>query len=309
MVKTLQRLIRFGFLDYWRNGTLSFSATLIVGVTLFIIAVFSLQSYVIKATTASIQDKLDMAVYLSDNPSEDDVAAFVLEVKSYTGVKEVVYLNKEQVLAEWRGLTIDDRIKNQVSPENNPLPRTIKIKTDDPAELETVAAKISASGFNANIRNLSYRNNRPVIQALNDRAKASVKNGIIVSTLFSVLSILFLFHTIRVIIKFRADEIGVMKLVGATNAFVLGPFLVEAVLHGLIGGILAYVGLWLYLTNGLSSGAAISASTDSLVTQGIQTYFQTHSGILLAELIGTGIVVSLICVWLSLRKHLKGVGV
>lgn len=307
-METLRRVIRLGVQDYWRNSWLSFSASVVVGVTLFIVAIFMLQASVIKQTTSSIQDKLDMAIYLSDGPSEEDVATFVQEVKVLPGVREIVYLNKEQVMAEWQGLNVDDRIKSQVTAQNNPLPRTIKVKTTDPAELDSVAATVGGLPFKEHIRNVSYRNNGPVIQSLNAQAKQSVRNGIVIGSIFGVIAIMFLYHTIRVMLKFRSDEIGVMKLVGATDAFVLGPFLVEGVLHGLLGGLIAFFGLWIYVTNGLSGGSTVLSGTSGLVSQGLADSFMAHRMAALAGLLGVGVIISLLCVWLSLRRHLIKVG-
>lgn len=303
MFESARRIVRMGVVDWWRNGTLSLSATAIVGVTLFIVAVFTLQVIATRATARAIQNKLDMAVYLSDGPSEDEVSAFVGFVRAVPGVKTVAYLNKDEVMAEWQGLSIDERIKSQVTSQNNPLPRTIKIKTDDPNQLDTVAAAISGSAFAPNIRNLSYRNNRPVIQTLNDKAKTSVRNGGIVSGLFGLISILFLYHTIRLMIHFRADEIRVMKLVGATNAFVSGPLLIEGILYGLFGGLLAFGALWLYIRNGLTAPTA----GDALVGQAIGAYVAARWPSIAGELVGLGVMGAAISVWLSLGRHLKGV--
>ncbi|HEY1074733.1 MAG TPA: permease-like cell division protein FtsX, partial [Patescibacteria group bacterium] len=125
MSEATRRVVRFGVQNYWRNGWLSLAATLMMAMTLFIVSVFALQAYVIKITTKSIQDKLDMSIYVSDTPSEDAVAKLVSDLKATSEVKEVIYLDKSKVMSEWQKLQVDQSIKDQVNNDNNPLPRTI----------------------------------------------------------------------------------------------------------------------------------------------------------------------------------------
>ncbi len=156
MRETARRVVRFGVQNYLRNGWLSLATTFVVAMTLFIVSVFVLQSYVIKSTTKSIQDKLDMSLYITDGPKEDQVTSFVRELQRYSEVKEVVYLDKQRVIEEWNKLHVDQKIKSQVNQENNPLPRTIKVKPHDPASMDTIYEKIKAAPFAEHIRNISY---------------------------------------------------------------------------------------------------------------------------------------------------------
>ncbi len=303
--QSAQRVVRFGIQNYLRNGWLSLAATLILAMTLFIVSVFALQVYVIRATTQSIQDKLDMAVYISDSPSEDDVSHFISDIKAYPEVKEVIYLDKSQVINEWNKLHVDQKIKSQVNEANNPLPRTIKLKAHNPEDLDKVADRITQSPFNPNIRNMSYRNNRPVIQQLLAQSKRTTRNGIVVSTIFIILAIVFVYNTIRIIIRFRQDEISIMKLVGATDSFVRGPFIVEGALYGVVAGLMALVGLYFYIQNGLSESGAGIATPDSVVADQLLSVFGHYLPVIAPTLIGFAVVLAIACSWISVHHHLK----
>lgn len=304
MTRSLGRVFRFGMQNYLRNGWLSLAATLVVAMTLFIVSFFTLQAYVTKTTTEQIGEKLDMSIYINDGPSEEEVAAFVNEVKAYPEVRELTYLNKQQVIEEWNKLLVDQRIKEQVSSDNNPLPRTIKLKANDPELLDIVERRISESTFSSNIQDISFRNNRPVVEKFVTQSKKATKNGVIVSGIFIAIAILFVYNTIRIIIRFRDEEISIMKLVGATDSFVRGPFMVEGSLYGLIAGLIALVALYLYLQNGLTETAAV-VNPDSYMAQQVFTFFQANLFPIGAALIGAAILLSIFCSWISVHHHLK----
>jgi cell division transport system permease protein len=307
-MQTLRRILRFGVQHYLRNGWLSLAATLMVAMTLFVVSVFALQSYVIKSETQSIQDKLDMAIYISDAPSEEDVQTFVQQVKAIPDVRDVTYLNKDQVITEWNKLPVGNKIKSEVNAENNPLPRTVKLKAGNPESLDSIAAAINQTPLAQanNIRNMSYRNNRTVIQQLIAQSKKVKRNGLIVSGIFSVIAVLFIFNTIRIIIRFRQEEIAIMKLVGATDSFVRGPFIIEGSLYGLVAGLITLIALYFYLQNGLSEGASSLSNTSPVISQELFALFQAHIIIIAAVLIGSAMFVSALCSWASLQRHLKG---
>ncbi len=307
MTHTLERVLRFGVLNYVRNGWLSIAATFVLAMTLFIVSTFTLEAYVTRLATRSIQNKLDMAVYINDTPSEDQVAKFVADLRQLPEVKDVVYLNKDQVIAAWNTLPVDDRIKNQINPENNPLPRTVKIKLHDPTQFDAVHTKIQATDFatGGNVRKLSYGDSRPIIQSLITRSQKAIRDGLIVSAIFIIIAIIFVYNTIRIIIHFRQDEITVMKLVGATDSFIRGPFIVEGALYGLLAGLLTLPALYLYIRNGLPESSTVIATPDTLIARELMTVFQANISQVGGSLILFAIALAVICSWFSVRHHLK----
>jgi cell division transport system permease protein len=303
--QSFSRVVRYGLQNYIRNGWLSLATTLMLTLTLFIVSVFMLQTYVIKIETQSLREKLDMALYLDDTPSEEQVAGLIKEIKAYPEIKEAVYLNKQQVIAEWNRTQANQKIKDLVNPENNPLPRTIKVRAHDPDQLGSIADKVTKSSLSGNIRKVSYQDNRTVIKQLSDRAKKTVRNGIIVSSIFIVIVILFIYNTIRLIIQFRQEEIAIMKLVGATDSFIQGPFIIEGALYGLLAGIVTLPALYFFLKNGLQESNNLITTTDVLVTNQLLSLFKAHMAQIGATLIAAGILLAILCSWISVRRHLK----
>lgn len=308
MIESFRRIIRFGLQNYWRNNWLSLASTFVVGITLFIICVFALQVVVIRSTTESIENRLDVSVYLEDDLTEENTQAFILEIKKMSQVKEVVYLTKPDVLGEWQKLNLDPRIKDKVTAEDNPLPRTIKIKANDPTQLESLVEQINKSDYVASIHDISYRNNRPVIDQLISQSQKTMRNGVTLSVIFFIISIAFVYNTFRIVIKFRQDEIAVMRLVGATNSFILGPYLVEGALYGFFGGILACVGLYFFVQNGLTEGiSALGTPSDVISTQLAELFTELRVWLFVA-VISVAMIIALLCSWISVRHHTKSAG-
>jgi cell division transport system permease protein len=302
MNETARRIFRFGLINYIRNGWLSLATTVILVLTLFIAATSGLRAYDTHLTANSVKDKLDMSIYVKDDPKEEDVAGFVAKLKVFPEVREVVYLDKAKVLEEWNKFRVSPIIKGQVSDSNNPLPRTIKIKAHDPKDLETIFNRINEDTFAQHISRISYGDNRPIIQGLADQSKQNIRNGLIVTAIFVVIAILFVYNTIRLVIRFRQDEIAVMKLVGASDSFVRGPFIVEGALYGLIAGVITLPLVYYYLQKGLAQNnqlADVSTPTQLL------DLFIAHLPLLSISVIGGAMVLTILCSWISVHQHLR----
>lgn len=302
---TLRRLMVFGWKDFWRNSWLSIATVLTLVVTLFTISVFGMQSYIISQEAANLRQKLDMSVYLTDAPSEDDITADLTQIKKLPDVATVQYLNKQQVLDEWNKLQANSKIKDLVSPENNPLPRTIKIKADDPAKLGNIADAIQKGSFGSTVLKISYQDTNSVITQLNDQAQKTSRNGIILGIIFLLVSMLVVLNTIRLVIHFRDEEIGIMKLVGASRAFVRGPFYVESLLYGLFSGLLTSPIIYFYLRNGLTETTSLVANTTDYVTSDLFNYYQAQWPLITLFLIVASSLIALLCTAISLRRYLR----
>ncbi len=307
MNETLRRILNYGVKNYLRNGWLSVAATLMVAMTLFIVSVFALNAYATKQATLSIESKLDMAIYITDKPSEEAVTDFVADVKAYPEVSETQYLDKTQLIAEFQKGDYQDAIKQQVNTENNPLPRTLKVKAHDPTQFDAIDQKIKESAFakDGNIRSLSYGKNRTLIQGLITQSQKINRNGLIIGSIFTVIAVLFIYNTVRLIIRFRNDEIAIMKLVGATNTYVRGPFIVEGALYGLVAGIVTLIALYFYLQNGLPEGASLAASPNTEIAKTVYSFYVDHIYTIGFALIGGAVFLSVLCTGISVQYHLK----
>ena len=110
----------------------------------------------------------------------------------------------------------------------------MNIKAQDPREYESISRFLESDNFKNIVSKINFRQNQPVIEKLTAILKASRALGFGITLALSAIAILVAFNTIRLAIYTSRDEISIMRLVGASNAYIRGPFIMEGVLHGLI---------------------------------------------------------------------------
>ncbi len=242
MITSLYRVIKTALISLWRNRGLSFVSTLIMVLTLVIISVFLSLNIVTNRVTDALENKIDMAAYIKDEASDDQITALKRMLSNRSDVLEIKYLSKQDALARWQERYRDnEKIKNVVSEDNNPLPRSLEIKTKRTENLDDIAKLLSDQQFSYIIQELSYAKNRDIINRLVKITQFIKITGWSLSALFVVISIIVIYNTIRLTIFARSYEIEIMKLVGASDWYVRGPFIIEGLAYGIFATIIASV--------------------------------------------------------------------
>jgi cell division transport system permease protein len=230
-----------------RNSRKNFSTTLGAIVTIFlsllVIGVFMIASLIINQLVESVESQVSVTIYLHDDALESDIAAFEDFARALPEVKEVAYISKEESLERFKELSSTTDITDEL--DGNPLPALLEISLNDPEQVEQVVGQLQATDLFPKIIDLpenptnSIKYGKEVIDRLFGAA-----NGIRIVCLALVLllifvALIFINNTIRLAILARRKEIAIMRLVGASNAFIRGPFLMEGALQALIGAGLA----------------------------------------------------------------------
>lgn len=300
---TISRITKLGLTNFWRNGWLSLVSTLVMTLTLLIITMFVVMTIVINKTTDRIKAKMDITVYFQDSATTEEIGNLQQQLAARADVKEVVYISKEEALEIWNERQKNQSIRELVTSEENPLPRSLAIKATDPAHLNNIYDYLSSDNFTSLIHNISYEENKVIIDKLLAITSFIKKIGWILSVIFVIVSILVILNTIRLTIFTRRDEIEIMRLVGASDRFIRVPFIVEGMLYGLIACILAVSLMWLGIF------VVVSPLTDEhlggAVTDNMKVFFNSHFVIIFLLQFLVGVVVGIGCSLFSIRKYLK----
>jgi cell division transport system permease protein len=298
---TLKRVFRLGLTNFWRNRWLSAAGTFVMTLTLFIISIFAILSLVVITTTDAVKEKVDMIVYFDDAASDAQIQRLQGDLLTLPQVKTVRYVTKEEALQEFLSRSTSERIRSLVSSENNPLPRSLQVKTGRPEDLDLVADFIQQSPENPVIRRISYLENRDVIQKLLSITKFVNRMGIILSAIFIAISFLVIANTIRLAIFARREELEVMRLVGASDAFVKLPFYVEAILYGVIAAVFTTILIELGL------GAVSPMVTKYLgdVSLNLLTFFHQHFFPVFLLQIGVGALIAIVSTAFTARRFIR----
>lgn len=298
---TYKRIIKLGFTNFYRNGWLSMATSLVISLTLVIISIFVIFNIVINITTDNLQNKIDISVYIYDKASESQIDIVKRQIEKRDDVESVKYISKEDALAIWNQRQVEDRIKNLVTSENNPLPRSLEIKATNPDHLENIAQFLAKEDYAEIIRKVDYQENKDIIQKLKSVIEFSKKLGIALSIVFIIISILVILNTIRLTIVTRKDEIEIMRLVGANNTFIRVPFFVEGVLYGIFGSLISIV----IISIGFNLITPVINNYLGDLNISFTNFFSENLLVIILLQLIVSITISVICSFISIQKYLK----
>lgn len=306
MFTTIYRLIKTGFINFFRNGWLSLASTIIMTLTLLTIATFLILNIVLTQGIQTIQDKIDISVYLSDSVKGQTVLDLQKELSDNPDVKKVRYVSKDEAKQKYQEKFKDNpQLKESLNDGGeNPLPASLEIKTYNPDKLSSLLPVFEKSQYKSSIRKVSYKENKEVIDRLFKATELIKKIGWGVAAMLIVTSLIIIYNTIRTAIYTHKNEIEIMKLVGANPWFIKWPFLIEGIMFGVYGTILALGAI--YLIFGLIISSAFNSYFNNGTTSDQVFGFLKHNLLpLIVLMLGVGITIGVASSSIAIRKYLK----
>jgi cell division transport system permease protein len=278
-----------------RNAAPSFAALATVLVTMLVVGVFIPAVEVTNAAANNVRSRLIVDVYMKTGVTKADDARVGRQIKGLAHVKSVQFVSKRQAYQQ-------QKAQNPAAYAllgYNPLPDTFHVTPDNPSNVLALHNELSGGNGGAPLDSAvqSVSNKKAYTKRALELTSAVQWGGIAFAALLTLASILLIANTIRLSLFARRREVEVMRLVGATNWFIRWPFVIEGVLVGAVGAVLAIVVLAIAkiaLLDPLFSGWALVG--------GIRTIAFPA---LLAILMGAGIGVSAIGSGVSLRRFLR----
>ncbi len=241
----IKRIMRSGITSFRRNGIVSVASVLITTITLSVIAGLIFLQAILNFALIDIRDKVDVTIYFTSNATENTIMDLKSSLEKLPEVSLVEYISEETALSLFKERHQNDFITLQALEEigSNPLGASLNIKAKETSQYETVvkflegdssAVKVAA----ASIDKINYYQNKAVIDRLSVLANGAEKLGFIVSLVMVIISIMITFTTIRLAIFIAKEEIGIMRLVGANNRYIRGPFMMEGTIYGILASII-----------------------------------------------------------------------
>lgn len=227
-----------------RNLSTTLGSIITIFLSLLIIGLFLVAGVVVNNVVASVENQVSITAYVSDDAEEADIQAVMSTIENMDGVATVSFTTKDEALESFRNSTSNPEIVDQLDGQN-PLPASIDVDLDDAQEVTGIADQILADdGFVAICDNPddpsdSLQYGQKTVDKLFSLTNAIRIVGIALIALLVLIAFIFINNTIRLAILARRKEIAIMRLVGASNGFIRGPFLAEGALHAIIGTALA----------------------------------------------------------------------
>ncbi len=234
--------IKQAFQGFARNLSTTLGSIVTIFLSLFIIGVFLVGAIVIDNIVKSVESEVSITAYISDDAKQSDINSMESYIEGLDGVASVSFTTKEQALEDFRNMSSNADIVDELG--GNPLPASINIELSDPQKVQTVADEIETSDLFAKIADEdnpadSLKYGQRTVERLFSVTNYVRYIGIALIILLVFISLVFINNTIRLAIMARRKEIAIMRLVGASNGFIRGPFLMEGALHAVIGALLA----------------------------------------------------------------------
>ncbi len=284
--------IRRAWQGFWRNALMSLAATLTMVLMLTLLAGFFVLQNVLLASLSYVEQKVEVVAYIENTATQEQVDALVSQVQAMPEVASVEYVSRDQALANFRAqLQAQGRPDLTANLDQNPLYASINVKLHDPAQLNTVVSAIHDDPIVRSVIN---------IQALVDRVLTFTgivrTAGVVILGIVGVIVLFIIVNTIRLAVVARAEEIEIMRLVGASDAFIRWPFVFEGALVGLFGALIT-LGMLALAADPLSKAMVnfFNVLPIELGSVGRDTA---------ALVLGTGLGVGVVGAWVSVRTYL-----
>lgn len=301
-----KRTFRAGSLNFIRNGMVSFASVLVMTITLSVITGILLFEHVLQTTLHTVESRVDVSVYFVPGSDEDTMLSLQEKVQALPEVADAAYVSERDALEDFRTRHADDQTTLQALDEldTNPIGAMLNIKAKEISQYESIAKFFDnttalGAGTQSIIDHVDYNKNKDEIGAIQGILHKGRLLGILITAVLVVLSIIVTFNTVRLAIYFAREEIGVMRLVGASRNHVQGPFIVEGALYG---GVATIVTLLIFIPITGWFGARM---TDFFGGINLFTYYMSHVIQFVLILLFFGVILGALASVIAVRRYLK----
>ncbi|GIF07129.1 permease-like cell division protein FtsX [Actinoplanes siamensis] len=276
----------------WRNVTMTVAMIITMSVSLTMLGASVLMYLQVDRMKDFYYGEIEVSIFLADNVTEGQIAAIEGKIKSDPLVKESNHETKEQALERFKVLYQDS--PDFVAAVNaDSLPESFRVKLKNPEDYDSFAKSLDGEPGVQRIID-----QRELLQKVFNIFNSVQLMSLVVAAVMAFAALLLVGNTIQVAAYSKRREVAVMKLVGASNWFIQAPFVLEAVVAGLIGAILGFVALFIgkivLLDNKLQALTAILTPVPN-----------GNVWLMLPLLAGVGALVSAVTAWVTLRFYLK----
>lgn len=298
------RVIKFALQNFWRNFWLSLVTVSMLALTLLSVNILLVLNRVTDSAIQAVENRIEVSVYFNPTVTTDQLTSAAGELRALPQVRDVETITADDALAQFKARhASDDAILQSLTEVGgNPFGPSLVIKAGSADDFPAILTALQDPRFQDEIREKDFSDYTDVInriRSLTDRARTI---GFAIATLFLIIAALIVFNTVRISTFVHREEIGIMKLVGATDRFVKAPFLVEAILYSLlataiVAGIMlpAVAALEPTLNQFLGSGNSV----------GLVTFFQ-QDGLLIfgGEFVALSLL-NMLATSLAMRRYLR----
>lgn len=241
MINSFKKVFDIAWTNLKRNSYLSWGATGTLALTLILfLGLLSLQ-FLSTQVVDSLKDKIDVSAYFKTEAQEAQILEIKSDLEKHSLVESVTYTSRDQALADFKDRHKDDELiqESLTQLDDNPLQASLNIKSKDPSRYSEITKFLEDHPSKEAIAKINFYENQGVIDRIQSISNAVGNWGLAVTLFVGLIAVLVTFNTIRLTIYNQKQEIEIMRLVGASNWYIRGPYLMEGGLYGLFAAVLA----------------------------------------------------------------------
>lgn len=300
MFTFLRRVIRFGWHNFWRAGGLNIATVFVLIVTITLITSLFISEGAVKHIIDQIKEKIDISVYVEPETSDGEIEMIKDKLIEMPEVQEVKIVSKEDAMEEFKEKHKNDPVllESLDIVGTNPFYASLDIKANDPEQYAAILEVLNNSSLEDVIYKVDYVEKKTVIEKLSGFITNVNTGGLTLALALGVVAVLVAFNTIRVAIYDASKEISIMRLVGASNSFIRGPFIVQGIISGAIAALASFIILFL-------ATYFLAPKIESL-TSGFNVFawFGARAFVLFFLQLASGIALGVISSLIAIRKYL-----
>lgn len=240
------RIVKFGLQNFQRNFWLSLVTVFILVLTLFSISLVSTLNLVAENAVASVKERVDIDFFFDPSVSEDKIIATRAFLESLSETRDVQYISKEEALGRFKKEHEGDPMiqESLEELEENPFPAGLIVRAREIEDYPKIMEAFKNSEFSDLVEDPKFEDRRVIIDRLSAIGDRVVQVGVAVNAIFIIIAVLVVFNTIRMNIYSQREEVGIKRLVGATNGFIRMPFIIESILYAVLGSIITILAFY-----------------------------------------------------------------
>jgi cell division transport system permease protein len=284
--------LRRAWQGFWRNAVMSLAATATMVLMLLLLAGFWIIQTGLLAGLEFTEQKVEVVAYLQPNVTDRQIATLQAQVEAMPEVEAATLISRDEALERFReSMEAQGREDLTQYLDNNPLYASLEVKLADPSAVRAVGEALRKDPVVRNVINIEDLVDR-VLTVTNILRTA----GTVILVVVGIIVLFIIVNTIRLAVVARAEEIEIMRLVGASDAFIRWPFVFEGAFVGFLGAVLTLAVLW------VASDPIGGFMVEFFRVLPIQ--FGSLTRDLVALVMGAGVGLGILGSWVSVRTYL-----
>lgn len=236
--RTVKRHLREGFKNIYRNGWMTIASIGAVTMTLILVAAFLALILNLNQMANKIESDVEIKVLIERTADEEQIEALGEEIKKIDEIENILFVSKDDELQSLMGSMGENGKIWSMFEQDNPLHHAYIVRSKDPTNTEKIANQIVMF---PNVDDINYGEDLVKNLFTFNKYARNIGLALIIGLLLTAMFLIS--NTIKLTIMARSTEIGIMKLVGATNGFIRWPFFIEGMLLGALGAIIPITGI------------------------------------------------------------------